>query len=66
LSFRGTNFENCIQKGEAPTPRAFHCSCIIADKYLLIYGGFDESEIFNDWYILNLSTLTWKKLQPNR
>jgi hypothetical protein len=42
-----------------PQARAFHESIFIANRYLLIYGGFNETELFNDWHIFDASSLKW-------
>lgn len=44
----------CI--GEGPSPRDAHSAVIIADN-LFIFGGRNESTIYNDLHILNLSSI---------
>lgn len=66
MCFRGTNISSVSQVGDIPPERGFHCSCLVAEKFLLVYGGFNETEIFNDWYILNLENYRWSKIQTNR
>ena len=44
--------------GVSPTPRGYHSS-ILHDSRLYIIGGYDGKEIFNDMYILELSTCAY-------
>jgi N-acetylneuraminic acid mutarotase len=52
-----------ICEGTPPAPRSQHGAAIIGD-YLVIIGGCDGTQLFNDVHILNLETNTWKKLTP--
>eukprot|EP01132_Coremiostelium_polycephalum_P002690 gene2690-3336_t len=53
--------------GNPPSPRHSHYVCQIASESILLFGGIGESnKIFNDLYLLNLSSqnvLKWN--QPN-
>ncbi len=44
--------------GRPPIPRGRHCAAFIADKYLVIYGGYNSllsgNHIVNDIVLLNL------------
>lgn len=32
---------------------------------MIIYGGVSEKEVFNEWYLLDLHSKQWKKLNPS-
>eukprot|EP01120_Amphizonella_sp_Union-15-10_P011274 TRINITY_DN4734_c0_g1_i7.p1 TRINITY_DN4734_c0_g1~~TRINITY_DN4734_c0_g1_i7.p1 ORF type:complete len:681 (+),score=100.46 TRINITY_DN4734_c0_g1_i7:53-2095(+) len=49
--------------GAAPSPRAGHRSCYIEPNKMLVYGGWDENQIFGDLWILDLDNWTWKGIR---
>jgi len=55
-------------KGKAPRGRSNHSSSVVGDK-LYIFGGsvgtISEYETINDFYCLDTTTLTWKRLKPD-
>lgn len=62
--FNSTEFiwENMPTQGEAPSPRRGH-SMILADTYLVIFGGSDlDSKFYNDVYFFDLLKKTWMKV----
>jgi len=50
--------------GKPPPPRSQHGAAII-DGNLIIVGGYNGTQLFNDVHVLNLETRTWKELKPN-
>ncbi|KAF9929636.1 hypothetical protein BGZ67_006236 [Mortierella alpina] len=51
--------------GEEPSKRKDHCMTIDnASGKLAVFGGQDGEQVFADIYILDLSTLIWKKGEP--
>ena len=48
-------------EGDVPQPRSGHAT-VSYKNYLFLFGGIDfaEETAFNDLYVLNLSTWTWK------
>eukprot|EP01112_Ceratiomyxa_fruticulosa_P024146 TRINITY_DN9658_c0_g2_i1.p1 TRINITY_DN9658_c0_g2~~TRINITY_DN9658_c0_g2_i1.p1 ORF type:complete len:171 (-),score=24.32 TRINITY_DN9658_c0_g2_i1:211-723(-) len=49
--------------GELPSNRYEHTSVLIREENkLVVFGGADQSRLFNDVYVLSLITMNWKKL----
>lgn len=55
-------FSKIIQFGDMPKPRQYFGYVLFANRYLVIYGGIDEQQVFNDWYLLCLNTFTWTQI----
>jgi hypothetical protein len=53
------------QKGCIPEPRMMHNSVIYSKKYMVIYGGISDIEVYNDWHALDLETYEWRKMTIN-
>jgi hypothetical protein len=49
-----------IRKG-GPTARYDHSAAVYADQYLLIFGGSSHSTCYNDLYLLDLQTVSYKR-----
>eukprot|EP01080_Neovahlkampfia_damariscottae_P008940 gene8940-889_t len=45
-----------------PSPRHYH-SCSIYNDSMIIYGGYSQSNYFNDIFEFNLKTKEWKELK---
>lgn len=47
--------------GDIPQPRSGHATCSY-NNFLFLFGGIDfaEESVYNDLYVLNLNTFTWK------
>jgi hypothetical protein len=54
-----------MQKGTIPKPRYCQSSVLFHKRYVIIYGGMNENEIFNDWFMLDLETYEWTRLDFN-
>ena len=65
LHFNGARFTPLKQSGQVPPPRTDHLSVSFAGKYLIIFAGHNQTQFFNDWYLLNIKTLEWKQLLPS-
>jgi len=50
-------------KGDVPTPREGHSACIFNEKYMVVYGGWDGNQIFNDCYLFDIPQKVWIKVQ---
>ncbi|GAM24962.1 hypothetical protein SAMD00019534_081370 [Acytostelium subglobosum LB1] len=48
------------QKGSIPTPQRAHSATLVGTR-ILVFGGGDGSNYFNDLYSLDTKTLTWSK-----
>jgi len=49
-----------LTKGKQPVPRFDHCSTWFPNN-LVIFGGRDNAQIFNEMCFLDLDTLTWEE-----
>jgi hypothetical protein len=38
---------------------------MLADRYLILYGGMGEKTIFNDWYLLDCLNMSWKQMDSD-
>eukprot|EP00298_Acanthocystis_sp_HF-20_P010668 c18982_g1_i1.p1 GENE.c18982_g1_i1~~c18982_g1_i1.p1 ORF type:complete len:824 (+),score=270.58 c18982_g1_i1:1608-4079(+) len=48
--------------GDIPSPRHGHASCMCVEA-LFVYGGYDSNDkLLNDFYALDLNTMTWTNL----
>ncbi|KAL0476354.1 GalOx ketch [Acrasis kona] len=49
------------QKGQIPKQRSNH-SCVLIDHFMIVFGGLGEeqTEYFNDLYILDIRSLVWR------
>jgi N-acetylneuraminic acid mutarotase len=52
-----------VCQGTPPAPRSQHGAVIVED-YLVIIGGYDGTQLFNDVHVLDLQNNTWKQLKP--
>jgi N-acetylneuraminic acid mutarotase len=46
-------------------PRMGHSATLLDMEQILIFGGAEPTQAFNDTYIFNANDLTWKKLNVN-
>jgi leucine-zipper-like transcriptional regulator 1 len=51
--------------GRAPSPRANHGSCLV-NNILYIFGGWNGSNRLNDFFCINLDTLTWSNISYSK
>jgi len=56
-------------KGDIPVPRSNHSSAIVGNKFY-VFGGsvgdnVDKYTVTNDFYCLDIPTLTWKKINTD-
>eukprot|EP01080_Neovahlkampfia_damariscottae_P001330 gene1330-11412_t len=42
-----------------PSPRFFHSLCKLFNNYLIVFGGFNRTQAFNDFYYFDIETLKW-------
>lgn len=50
-------------KGDIPSPREGHSACMFDNKYMIIYGGWNGEETFDDCYLFEVATKTWIKVE---
>lgn len=51
-----------LSKSKKPSPRQLHSMEVLSDSTIVIFGGKDEINYFNDTYILHTSTFRWEKI----
>lgn len=51
--------------GKPPVPRGYHTSNIVGSK-VIVYGGSDGHECFNDIHILDMMTNHWTRIDADR
>lgn len=49
-------------RGAPPSPRSWHGSTNLTGNRLLIQGGYNGNDALDDTFILNISTLSWTKV----
>ncbi|KAL6067334.1 BTB domain-containing protein [Balamuthia mandrillaris] len=49
---------------DVPSPRSSHSMVIVSSK-ILVFGGYDGKQFYNDLYLLHSDTLQWTKLHCN-
>ena len=57
-------WEEIESKGNvSPDPRSGHCSMMVLDRYLFIFGGYNDKEALNDMYKFDINNLFWEKVE---
>ncbi|KAL6625306.1 galactose oxidase [Neocallimastix sp. 'constans'] len=51
--------------GKSPSPRGYHTSNIVGSK-VIVFGGSDGHECFNDIHILDLKTNHWSRIDADQ
>jgi hypothetical protein len=46
-------WKNCFVSGEMPSPRSKHTMCALSNTKMLLFGGGDDTKLFNDVYIFD-------------
>ncbi|XP_037532668.1 kelch repeat-containing protein [Nematolebias whitei] len=46
-----------IVTGDKPSPRSGHSACVIQERYIYVFGGWDTPVCYNDMYILDLGLM---------
>lgn len=59
--FEGKQWLKLRCKGDIPPMRAGHASCVVGE-YIYVFGGRKGSNLLQDFYVLDTSKLTWKKI----
>lgn len=49
--------------GTTPCARSRHTATVISDHQMVVIGGGDDSRVYNDVYILDVSSMSWTKPQ---
>lgn len=51
--------------GKAPEPRWGHSACVVADKYMVVYGGWNGKTTLSDMFILDCGEYVWWEILLN-
>lgn len=54
-----------IPEGDPPSARYGHCSTIYEGLFLIVFGGEDSGNKFDDFFMFNIKTKEWKHIIPN-
>jgi len=46
-------------RGNIPSPREGHSACLFDERYIVIYGGWNGEETFNDCYLFDIPQRNW-------
>jgi dynein heavy chain len=61
LDLRTWKWEEIATEGEKPEPRSGHQTCLVNDQ-LYVIGGWNSLKQFNDVFVCDLKTNTWRQL----
>ncbi|CAF89400.1 unnamed protein product, partial [Tetraodon nigroviridis] len=51
-----------IVTGKSPSPRSGHSACVMQERKIYVFGGWDTPVCYNDMYMLDLDTNTWTEV----
>jgi len=58
-------WSNIKTTGKSPSPRGYHTSNLVGSK-VIVFGGSDGHECFNDIHILDLKTNHWSRIDADQ
>jgi N-acetylneuraminic acid mutarotase len=64
FNLKQKNWELLSVFGEIPMERSHH-SCCLNNDCMIVFGGYNSPNRFNDLYSFNLKTFTWTKILTN-
>ena len=47
------------ERGNVPSPREGHSACLLDNRYMVIYGGWNGEETFDNCYLFDIPQKTW-------
>ncbi|KAI3429649.1 hypothetical protein D9Q98_005734 [Chlorella vulgaris] len=59
----GVTWQALATTGDAPPPRARHTAVALDERRLLVWGGTDQKQQFNDCWVLDVQTASWKAVE---
>lgn len=59
---RENNWERIDVTESNPEPRSGHSSCILNEKYYIIFGGYGEKDALNDMHKFDINMKKWSKV----
>ncbi|KAG1714971.1 Multiple epidermal growth factor-like domains protein 8 [Nymphon striatum] len=64
LNIEKNSWHQISESGNKPRPRYFHGSAYVPSiNKLYIYGGLDQNQVFNDFWMFDIDNLSWAPLQ---
>uniref|UniRef100_A0A1A8I8U0 Kelch repeat-containing protein n=1 Tax=Nothobranchius kuhntae TaxID=321403 RepID=A0A1A8I8U0_NOTKU len=54
-----------IVTGDKPSPRSGHSACVIQQRYIYVFGGWDTPVCYNDMYMLDLGLMEFSVVQTS-
>ncbi|XP_024143936.1 kelch repeat-containing protein [Oryzias melastigma] len=52
-----------IVTGDTPSPRSGHSACVIQQRYIYVFGGWDTPVCYNDMYMLDLGLMEFSAVK---
>ncbi|XP_013874510.1 kelch repeat-containing protein [Austrofundulus limnaeus] len=52
-----------IVTGDKPSPRSGHSACVIQERYIYVFGGWDTPVCYNDMYMLDLGLMEFSAVK---
>ncbi|KAF7657336.1 hypothetical protein LDENG_00027720 [Lucifuga dentata] len=54
-----------IITGDAPSPRSGHSACVIQERKIYVFGGWDTPVCYNDMYMLDLGLMEFSRVKTS-
>ncbi|KAM4714912.1 kelch repeat-containing protein [Anableps anableps] len=54
-----------IVTGDKPSPRSGHSACVMQERYIYVFGGWDTPVCFNDMYMLDLGLMEFSVVKTS-
>lgn len=54
-----------IVTGDKPSPRSGHSACLMQERKIYVFGGWDTPVCFNDMYMLDLGLMEFSEVKTN-
>ncbi|XP_030017537.1 kelch repeat-containing protein [Sphaeramia orbicularis] len=54
-----------IVTGESPSPRSGHSACVMQERKIYVFGGWDTPVCYNDMYMLDLGLMEFSAVKTN-
>ncbi|KAM9717173.1 kelch repeat-containing protein [Menidia menidia] len=52
-----------IVTGDKPSPRSGHSACVMQERYIYVFGGWDTPVCYNDMYMLDLGLMEFSAVK---
>ncbi|XP_014840986.1 PREDICTED: tip elongation aberrant protein 1-like [Poecilia mexicana] len=54
-----------IVTGDKPSPRSGHSACVMQERYIYVFGGWDTPVCYNDMYMLDLGLMEFSVVKTS-